>query len=334
MPQPIKISASRGAGILGVSKYKTSLQSWLEIMEQMHPGFCVANKFVVPEFEYNSAMKWGHAFENSIIELAENKLNDKIEDREHLAYYKGFENENYITCHIDGRYHNDWSLHEGKTTNIKTFYSEWGEPGTDRVPMDYQIQCQHQIICTGASEVILSVLVFPKRVDEFEAEGWIVQQHKNPDYYYLFNEKEQRATTSENWSKVLNDMGFFHQYIVHPNKALHELMLDKYSDFWNNNVLKQISPDPVNCDDIKSIYTEPKGTVIASEQVERWNAERKQLNEEIKEMKKKADQLKFLEQDFLRTAEKVIDEETREKTYLMSRDGKKIASYGKTGGMR
>jgi hypothetical protein len=51
-------------------------------------------------------------------------------------------------------------------------------------------------------------------------------------------------------------------------------------------------------------------------------------------MKKKADQLKFLEQDFLRTAEKVIDEETREKTYLMSRDGKKIASYGKTGGMR
>jgi hypothetical protein len=332
MPQPIKISASRGAGILGVSKYKTSLQSWLEIMEQMNPGFCATNKFVVPEFEYNSAMKWGHAFENSIIELVEEKIHGRIINRE-----KSFEKD-FITCHIDGQYSrmhdNEIKLHEGKTTGIKTFYSEWGEPGTDRVPMDYQIQTQHQMICTGASEVILSVLVFPRRVDEFESGGWSIQQHEKLDYYCLFNEKEQRATTPENWAEVLNDMGYFHQYFIHPNKTLQELMLDKYSDFWNNNVLKQIPPEPVSCDDIKSIYTEPKGTVIASEQVERWNSERKQLNEEIKEMKKKSEQLKFLEQDFLRTAEKVIDEETREKTYLMSRDGKKIASYGKTGGMR
>ena len=78
MPTPINISASRGAAILGLSKWKTPIHAWLEMMKSRQTGFCEKHGYQIPEFEYNSAMKWGHAFESAIIELAENVSGDKI----------------------------------------------------------------------------------------------------------------------------------------------------------------------------------------------------------------------------------------------------------------
>ena len=60
-------------------------------------------------------------------------------------------------------------IHEGKTTNLRAYRSQWGEPGTDRVPMAYQVQVQHQMLVTGIDEAIVSVLVFPISADEMEA---------------------------------------------------------------------------------------------------------------------------------------------------------------------
>jgi len=340
MPTPLNISASRAGAILGMSNYSTPLQVWLQIMESREPGFCEKHNYQLPEFEYNSAMKWGHAFESAVIELAEEKQNWKIINRELLfsAEHKDME---YITCHIDGMYDfgrskdfrdGELVLHEGKTTSANYFYSAFGEPGTDRVPVEYQLQCQHQMICTGAEKVILSVLVFPKRVEEWENMGWIIQQHKNPDYYYLFNEKENRATTPENWSKIFNDIGNFHQYIITAHADLQKLMLEAYSDFWNNHVLTGTPPEPMNYDDIRAICREPVGTIISTPEIENLISEYKQIGSEISNtgtLAKRRDQLKTQILNYSRTAGFTEDDESRDKWIIRSQDGKKLASYGR-----
>lgn len=326
MPTPLNISASRAGAILGMSNYSTPLQVWLQIMESREPGFCEKNNYKIPEFEYNSAMKWGHAFESAVIELAEEKQGCKIIDRE--RFYQN----NELTCHIDGRYESyDIGLHEGKTTSAHYFYSAFGEPGTDRVPVEYQLQCQHQMICTGAEKVILSVLVFPKRVEEFEENGWTPVLHEK-GYYYLYNESKKKATTPENWATTFNDIGNFHQYVITAHADLQKLMLEAYSDFWNNHVFTGTPPEPKNYDDIRAICREPVGTIVCTPDIENLISEYKQIGSEISStgtLAKRREQLKTQILNFSRTAGFTEDDESRDKWLIMSQSGKKLAQYSK-----
>lgn len=324
MPTPLNISASRAGAILGMSQYSTPLQVWLQIMESREPGFCEKHNYQLPEFEYNSAMKWGHAFESAIIELAEEKTGGYISDREALFQ------KDYITCHIDGQYKGTSCLHEGKTTSAQYFYSAFGEPGTDRVPVEYQLQCQHQMICTGAEKVILSVLVFPKRVEEWEKMGYEIIKIDN-EYSILFPDKNYYNPLS--WASPLAEMGYFHQYTIHAHADLQKLMLEAYADFWNNHVLTGTPPEPMNYDDIRAICREPVGTIIATPEINNLIAEYKQIGSEISStgtLAKRREQLKTQILNFSRTAGFVEDDESRDKWIIRGQDGKKLASYGKT----
>lgn len=327
MPTPLNISASRAGAILGMSNYSTPLQVWLQIMESREPGFCEKHNYQIPEFEYNSAMKWGHAFESAVIELAEEKAGLRIGNREEL-----FNNGEYITCHVDGIYHdpiysNGIILHEGKTTSAQYFYSAFGEPGTDRVPVEYQLQCQHQMICTGADKVILSVLVFPKRVEEWEKMGIEIT-----DTLSLYNNNLKCFQDPLNWARILMDMGYFHQYTIHAHADLQKLMIEAYADFWNNHVLTGIPPEPQDYTDIRSICREPVGTIIATEQIQDLLAEYKYIGQEISStgtLAKRREQLKTQILNFSRTAGFTEDDESRDKWIIRGQDGKKLASYGR-----
>ena len=322
MPLPINISASRGAAILGLSAWSTPVQVWLQIMESRYPGFCEKHNYQLPEFEYNAAMRWGHAFESSIIELAENKIGIEIVEREQL-YTKDF-----LTCHIDGRYHIGDVLHEGKTTNFRYYRENFGEPGTDRVPVEYQIQCQHQMICTGAEKVILSVLVFPRMVTDFEEMGINVEQDSTGDYWIKSDTFVNLCTV---WARVLNEMGFFHQYEIIANRDLQSLMIEKYNDFWNNHVLTGIPPEAKSYDDIRALVREPIGTIIANDEIVRLMSEFKNIGSEISTtgpLAKRREQIKVDVLKYMASAGAVIDDESCDKFILRDNTGKKIASYG------
>lgn len=352
MPTPLNISASRAGAILGMSNYSTPLQVWLQIMESREPGFCEKNNYKLPEFEYNSAMKWGHAFESAVIELAEEKQGAEIGNREMLfkAEHKDMP---HVTCHIDGQYNLQYSegsnfpLHEGKTTSAHYFYSAFGEPGTDRVPVEYQLQCQHQMICTGAEKVILSVLVFPKRVEEWEVMGIRAELGMIGDDGHQFAHIRQIIETDENglhtykenfdgvyqWAKILDQMGYFHQYTIHAHPDLQKLMLEAYSDFWNNHILTGTPPEPINYDDIRSICRSPVGTIVSTPEIENLISEYKQIGSEISStgtLAKRRDQLKTQILNFSRTAGFTEDDESRDRWIIRGQDGKKLASYGKT----
>jgi len=74
------------------------------------------------------------------------------------------------------------------------------------------------MLCTTADECIVSVLVFPKRPDEWEEEGWRVIPQNNGSY--LLGRKIEECSLKgcghisdpEQWAKTLAQMGYFHQY--------------------------------------------------------------------------------------------------------------------------
>lgn len=341
MPTPINISASRGASVLGLSGYQSQIDVWLEIQESRNPGFCAAHGYKLPEREYNAAMQWGHAFESAIIELAEQKLTN-------IGYRELFFEKDFMTCHIDGAYCENENgqmllpkpdkiktIHEGKTTSQYYFRDNFGEPGTDKIPREYQVQCQHQLICTEAEKVILSVLVFPKRVEEFEALGFKVNDKESMGdmvISYYANDKFIARFNPMRWATVLSEMGYFHQYHITPNVELQKLMIDRYTEFWQKNIIEQIMPEPANLDDIKKIYRSPVGTVILDENMEYLMAELSGIRAEIGgtgNLAKRADMIKTQVLDFARKQQGTLDDDSADKMILRGRDGKKLGSYFK-----
>jgi hypothetical protein len=329
MPLPVNISASRAAAILGLSNYQTPVTVWLQIMESREPGFCARNNYELPVVEYSAPMRWGHAFESAVIELAEQRSGEEIICREEFHEVEmPHTNGGTITCHIDGEYRISENLHEGKTTSIMNFRDHFGEPGTDQVPVEYQLQCQHQMICTGAEKVILSVLVFPRRVEEWEEMGW---KPINDCGRWELEAANGLHFSIKRWANILNEMGYFHQYEITANPELHALMLQKYSTFWTDHVLTGTPPVPMCVDDIKALVREPIGTIIADERVERLVMERDNIMSEIGKggsLSKRAEELRLEILKYMTAAGAVPDDESRNKFILRGRDGKKLASYG------
>lgn len=322
MSKPINISASRGAAILGLSKWQTPVSSWLKIMESRKPGFCEKNNYEMPAYEENASMRWGSGFESAIIELAENRQDKDIIEREK---YSSASEDEIITCHQDGRYQSSNMLHEGKTTTIYQFRDEWGEPGTDRLPIEYQIQAQHQMICTGAEKVIVSVLVFPRRPDEWEEAGYSIIDNR-----ICYNNKFYQHPRT--WACPLAEMGYFHQYVIEANPQLQELMINNYRDFWQNHVLAATPPVPKSYDDIKSMVMAPKGTILASEEIAAYMAEYKQIKSELSgagPLAKRAEQIKVYVLNWMREMHGITDDDSTDKWILRDNTGRKLASYGK-----
>lgn len=339
MPTPINISASRAAALLGQSEYQTPVSVWLQIMEAREPGFCARRGYTLPIIEYTPAMRWGHAFESAIVELASAEKATEITAREALFMvdFDGLERTNpehgIITCHIDGLYIGDTppTLHEGKTTSAFYYHTHFGEPGTDKVPGPYQIQCQHQMICTGAERVILSVLVFPRRPEEWEAMG-IIPEEGGGEWVFARTANNVLFKKPLDWARTLSEMGFFHQYEINAHPELQKKMLERYREFWENNVIGAREPEAQNMDDIKCLCPDPVGTVIADDEIERMLIERDSIKSEISgtgPLAKRAEQIKVIALDYMRKQGAVLDDESKDKFLLLSRDGRKLASYGR-----
>lgn len=366
--RPIGISASRGAAVLGLSQFSTRVDVWAQIMEDRCAGFCATHGIVPPEPVSNAAIRWGLGFESAVIQLAEIARGMPIGSREALVELHRLDMhlgcsipaDVPITCHLDGLY-SDGVIHEGKTTSAFAFRDAWGEPGTDRIPRAYAVQVQHQMLCSGATSAVVSVLVFPTRTDEWEemglridpSTGIISRGHTcdpgappgEPGDPIVLNYGEELQAvgcarcacssmglldSATGWARTLRDMEFFHQYTVAADPALQSMMLDAYREFWTRYVLTESPPPAETYSDILRLMPEPRGTVVADEQQERWASEYNQIGKEAAQSKKQQDKLKALLLGAIeRGAEHPIDSDSVEALVLRDRTGKKIASYSK-----
>lgn len=331
--KPVGISASRGAAILGLSDYRTPVQAWLEIMEEMKPGFCAAHGYTTPERTESAPMRFGTAFEDQVITLAENVGAErvKITDREGFYTSPVFDK---LTCHIDGIYP-DGTLHEGKTTTEMAYRIKWGEEGTPRVPSDYQVQVQHQMICTGSSKALVSVLVFPFGQDDMEKAGWRIDGKSLTDDTDDTVIRDLSASRRTLWAEALSEMGFFHQYPVGAVPESQSAMIEAYRAFWHDHVLKEVPPPVRGYPDVCALFPSPVGTIIATDQVAFWAREYRDIGKEIGKsgsLSKRRDELKTLILDWARNqSEYHIDDDSQEKIVVLDGEGNKLCQYdGKT----
>ena len=339
--KPRGISASRGAAVLGLSEYQTPFSVWQQIMEERESGFNEKRGYTIPEPPDNAAIRWGLAFEDAVVELAQKVQGMKILERE-LFYSidgynqisqqrKGYVAEDYITCHIDGFYDhgkNDEpvSLHEGKTTSAFTFREKWGEPGTDHIPRVYQVQAQHQMLCTGAQEVIVSVLVFPETPDKWEKDGMYIVQQKNGEWDVG---KHGRGIFTSEIADYLHFFGHFHQYPVKANQETQQLMVEAYREFWERHVLTGTPPELRNYEDIKRLCPEPKSTIIVPDLIERKIAEYKGITEETARAKNRKERLKTIITKYAATHTGIEDDESKEAVIFRNSSGDKLGSWSR-----
>jgi len=337
--QPRGISGSRAAAILGLGEYEgqTAFTAWQLIMEERRPGFNASRGYILPPPVDNPAVRWGSAFEDAIVDLASEAQGKTVGRREEFFCVQDF-----VTCHIDGWYDLTNALHEGKTTNLWSFRELWGAPGTDRVPQTYQVQTQHQMLCTGASECIVSVLVFPRRTDEWEAEGILTV---GPDGGWkltfanpvkAFGSLVLSEVPPQAWARVMAEMGLFHQYPVPASPSLQAMLIDGYRHFWDHYVLPEREPE-IDCyADLRRAFPAPVGTLVVTEQEESWLAEYRMIGEEISpsgRLGRRREELKtlVLKSARSRAGSAIPDEESGDKLIFRDGTGHKVGSFdGKT----
>lgn len=351
--KPIGISGSRAATVLGLNDWQSELELWQRLIEEREPGFNAGLGYTLPEDPDNASIRWGTAFEDSIVKLAEEKAGAEIFNRERLFQSVDFtwglsniREYKYLSCHIDGCYKIEEksgyinTLHEGKTTSEFQFKNEWGTPGTDRVPAYVQCQVQHQLLCTGAKKCIVSVLVFPKRPDEWEAMGrkverssyvedancFVINFEIDGDGYKIVEKNDY----PRRWATALDQMGYFHQYEISADPELHKTMLKEYKAWWQRHIIEKQEPDPDRTDDIKRLFPEPVGTIVATEEIERLCGEYKDIGKEISKtgrLGKRRESIKVKILNWIRQQDSVIDDDSREKTIVRDRTGKKLVSW-------
>ncbi|MFP3041851.1 YqaJ viral recombinase family protein [Treponema primitia] len=336
---PRNISGSRAASILGHSPFATPLQTFQQIMEDLHPGWNDAHGYTLPEHTDTAATRFGLAFESAIVELSERETGLKIGDREKLFEMEIKGLGPITSCHVDGIFSDD-SVYEAKTTSSFMFRESWGTPGTDRIPEYYQVQLQHNLMLSGKEEAKLFLLCFPETPEAWEKMGWEILDSLNKDgsrSYFLVHEDMDIHVRPQLWADTLYMMGFFHTYRILAKPDVQQSMVERYRDFWTRYVIPGIPPEPQNYADIQRLFVKPVGTIVCDEELTRWWSEYDLIGKEIGKSGQGAKRREVLKMDILGKARKidaVVDEESCEKIIFRSADGKKLGQYSRNSGFR
>lgn len=137
-----RIGGSDCAAVLGVSKWKTALELYLE----------KRGEFSRDEIEETEPQWWGKMLEpivrqrysdltNRVVRLPKETLHHPVHD--------------FIVAHVDG-ITDDGRGYEGKTAMRSI---DWGEEGTDSVPRDALLQTHHYMAVTGLPVFDIATLI-------------------------------------------------------------------------------------------------------------------------------------------------------------------------------
>ncbi|WP_300259405.1 lambda-exonuclease family protein [Clostridium sp.] len=171
------IGGSDIGAILGLNKYKTAFEVYLEKTEP-----------ILEVGEQSESAYWGDQFEEVVAKEFEKRTGKKVRrDRRH------FQNKDYpfMVANIDRRVVGEDAILECKTAN-QYLAKEWE---SEEVPASYLVQVQHYLAVTGASKGYIAVLIGGQKfiwkeverdnelieyIIEAEKEFWNMVQEKTP----------------------------------------------------------------------------------------------------------------------------------------------------------
>jgi putative phage-type endonuclease len=153
------IGASDAAVALNLSKYKTGFALWEEKCGLREPE----------DLSNVEAVEMGILLEPIVAELFERRNPGKR--LFNVNAIQVHPEHKFITCNLDRRVVGEKACAEIKTAGQWAAASdEWGEPGTDEVPLQYRIQVQHQLAVTGYERGYIPVLIGGQKYAQYVIE--------------------------------------------------------------------------------------------------------------------------------------------------------------------
>ena len=112
----------------------------------------------------------GSRIEDLIADLYQDRMGVSVR-RRHDAYRHP--EHDFMLCHVDRIVEKKPWLTEFKNVDGMVFNmsDDWGEPGTDQVPLNYLFQCQHSLAVTGRERCDLAALVGGNRLVVYHIEA-------------------------------------------------------------------------------------------------------------------------------------------------------------------
>ncbi len=166
------IFATDAAPALGLSKYRSPVQVWMEKCGEPMPD----------SGEMSEAQKMGLILQPVIARLYEDKYETRLRDLEGVTLWH--QKISFMGSHFD------YVTPDNKTlVEIKNFHparqKEFGDDGSDDVPMDCLVQVVHEAIVFGVTRVDLAVLfggqsfkVYPITINQDTADMVIEREEK------------------------------------------------------------------------------------------------------------------------------------------------------------
>ena len=152
------IGASECSVVLCINPYKTPYELWLEKTGRAEPE----------DLSDNAAVIMGSMLEPVIAHRYAQLTNQKVARVNKAIRHKEYP---HILCHLDRKVMGQRKAVEIKTAN--PYSAEWGETGSDEIPLHYIAQVQHQLAVTGWNEADLIVFrgttdlrIYPFKRDE------------------------------------------------------------------------------------------------------------------------------------------------------------------------
>jgi putative phage-type endonuclease len=143
------VGGSDAAAVLGLSKWKTPLQLYLEKRGEVAPT------------EDNEPMRWGRLLEPVVRQEYAERSGQTVRLPEGLLRHPLHP---WMLATIDG------VTDSGRLVELKTARSAegWGEPGSDEIPQAYLIQVQHYLTVTQLSVADVAVLIGGQDFRQYE----------------------------------------------------------------------------------------------------------------------------------------------------------------------
>lgn len=169
------VGGSDVGAILGVNKWKTPFQVYLEKTEE-----------ITEINDQSEAAYWGDQFEEVVAKEFEKRTGKKVRrDRRHFQHV----NYPFMIANIDRRVVGENAILECKTAN-QFLTKEWGN---EDVPDSYLLQVQHYLAVTGAEKGYIAVLIGGQKFiwKEIERDEELIEMmiEKEKDFWNLVQNK-------------------------------------------------------------------------------------------------------------------------------------------------
>ncbi|MCU9614120.1 YqaJ viral recombinase family protein [Caldibacillus lycopersici] len=135
------IGGSDAGIILGLNKYRTAFELWLEKTGQVEPQ----------EID-NEAIYWGNQMENVVAKEFERRTGKKVRRTNYMYNHPEY---SFIKANVDRVIVGESAILECKTASAH-LYKEWAG---EEIPATYLVQVQHYLGVTGKEKAYIAVLI-------------------------------------------------------------------------------------------------------------------------------------------------------------------------------